>query len=145
MTKTWILAAESSRAKLYSSTSRVAPFTEVETLVHPESRMHEGDLVTDRNGSDGGSFGQGPHIYDNKTSAHKHEHMIFAKQIAERLEQGRNRGEFESLVLIAPPTFLGLLREHLSKPLLAMVSRQIHKNLVQQSPDTLRDQVFALH
>ncbi len=144
MTKTWILAAESSRAKLYSSNSKIAPFIEVATLVHPESRMHEGDLVSDRNGNDGGSYGQGPHVFDNKTSAHKHEHMIFAKQIAERLEQGRNRGEFESLVLVAPPAFLGLLREHLNKSLLAMVSRQIHKNLVQQSPDILRDQIFAL-
>lgn len=145
MTKTWILAAESSRAKLYSSTSKVAPFVEVETMVHPESRMHEGDLVSDRNGNDGGSFGQGPHAYDNKTSAHKHEHIVFAKQIAERLEQGRTHGEFESLVLVAPPAFLGMLREHLSKPLMAMVSRQIHKNLVQQSPDMLREQVYALH
>ena len=34
MTITWILAAESSRAKLYSSRNKIAPFVEVETLVH---------------------------------------------------------------------------------------------------------------
>jgi protein required for attachment to host cells len=145
MMKTWILAAESSRAKLYSSKSKTAPLIEVETLVHPESRMHEGDLVSDRNGNDGGSYGQGPHAYDNKTTAHRHEHMIFARQIAERLEQGRTSGEFEALVLVAPPTFLGLLRDQMSKPLMAMVARQIDKNLVLQTPDKLRDQVWALH
>ena len=138
MPKTWVLVAESSRAKFYSADNRLAPLTEVEAMVHPECRMHEGDLVSDTSGSDGGSVGQGRHVMNNKISAKEHESQGFAKELATRLNSARNEGAFTRLVLVAPPSFLGLLRDNLSKEVLAMVSRQVDKNLVQQSPEVLR-------
>jgi protein required for attachment to host cells len=137
MSCTWIVVAESSRAKVYQSENRKAPLLEVAALVHPEGRLHEGDLVSDQAGSDGGSVGQGRHVVDGRTRAREHEHISFAKEIASRLEAGRNTGAFDSLVLAAPPAFLGLLRENLSKQVMAMVSRQIDKNLVLQPVEAL--------
>ena len=84
MPKTWVLVAESSRAKFYSANNRLAPLTEVEAMVHPESRMHEGDLVSDSSGSDGGSVGQGRHVMNTKVSAKEHESRGFAKTLASR-------------------------------------------------------------
>jgi len=139
MQNTWVLVAESSRAKLYTVTGRLAPITEIEALVHPESRMHEGDLVSDSAGSDGGSVGQGRHVIDSKNSARDHESLEFARTLASRLDSGRNNGDFAKLVLIAPPEFLGHLRGNLSKEVLSMVSRQVDKNLVQKSPEVLRN------
>lgn len=133
MSPTWILVAESSRAKLYSRENRKAPLTEVESLVHPEGRMHEGDLVADRAGSDGGSVGQGRHIVVNRTSAKEQECIDFARTLGHRLESARNNGSFNKLILIAPPAFLGVLRDQLSKEVMNRVSEQIDKNLVQQS------------
>lgn len=140
MSGTWILVAESSRAKLYRADNRKSPISEVESLEHPEGRMHEGDLVSDRPGSDGGSInGQGGrHILDDKTTARRHEHITFAKQLAARLDTGRNQGEYSRLVLAAPPAFLGLLHDNLSKEVMDMVYAQVDKNLVQQPAESLR-------
>jgi protein required for attachment to host cells len=139
MRKTWVLVAESSRAKLYTVNGRLAPITEIEALVHPESRMHEGDLVSDSAGSDGGSVGQGRHVIDSKNTARDHESLEFARTLASRLDSARNNGDFDNLVLIAPPEFLGHLRGNLSKEVLSMVSRQVDKNLVQKPAEVLRN------
>jgi len=138
MSNTWVLVAESSRAKLYRINGRLAPFTEIDAMVHPESRMHEGDLVSDTAGSDGGSVGQGRHVIDKKHTAHEHESLQFAKQLASRLDSGRTNGDFDQLVLVAPPEFLGHLRSNLSKEVMSMVSRQVDKNLVQKPAEVLR-------
>ena len=139
MSHTWFLVADSSRAKLYDVEKRTAPFVEIEDFVHPEGRLHEGDLVSDRPGSDGGSIGQGRHVLDDKVSARDQAGIRFAAELAERLDAARNAGELERLVLVAPPAFLGLLRDKLSKEVLARVSKQIDKNLVQQPPEVLRE------
>ena len=67
-----------------------------------------------------------------------HEHISFAKQLAARLDSARIDGSFSRLVLAAPPAFLGLLRDNMSKEVMEMVYSQIDKNLVQQSPEALR-------
>ena len=139
MANTWVLVAESSRAKFYTAKNRADPITEIEVLVHPEGRLHEGDLVSDSAGSDGGSVGQGRHIMNDKTSAKELEACSFAKLLADRLDSARIKGKFSKLVLVAPPAFLGLLRENLSKEVMAMVSNQVHKNLVQKPAETVRE------
>ena len=137
MSRTWVLVAESSRAKLYSAKGRKTPLNEVEAFVHPATRLHEGDLVSDRAGSDGGSVGQGRHVVDNKMTAKGHESIVFAKELAKRLDSARNNGEFRQLILVAPPTFLGVLREQLDQEVMQQVTGQIDKNLVQQSPENV--------
>ena len=139
MVRTWILVAESSRAKLYSAISHKGPLSEVNAFVHPEGRLHAGDLVSDRSGADGGSIGQGLHVVDDKSIAKKQENINFAKEIAEYLEAGRIKGAFGRLVLVAPPAFLGLLRDNLNKEVLDLVTEQVDKNLVQQSATVVRE------
>lgn len=141
MSRTWILVAESSRAKLYAAEGNLAPLSELEDLVHPAGRMHEGDLVSDRAGNDGGSMGQGRHVIDDKTSAREQEKLEFARQLAERLDAGCNDGSFDRLVLVAPPAFLGLLRDKLSKKVMDRVYKQIDKNLVQKPAEVVREHV----
>lgn len=141
MVQTWVLVAESSRAKLYAANTRRGPLVELDSFVHPEGRMHEGDLVSDRPGSDGGSVGQGRHVVDDRTTARRYENISFAKEIAGNLEQARIKGAFDKLILIAPPAFLGLLRENLSKEIMDRVTDQIDKNLVQQPAQVVRDYV----
>jgi len=138
MSHTWFLVADSSRARLYEVEKRSAPFVEVESFDHPEGRLHEGDLVSDRPGSDGGSIGQGRRVYDEQTSAREQEDIRFASTLAEHMAAARNAGDLERLVLVAPPAFLGLLRDKLSKEVMSRVSKQIDKNLVQQPPEVLR-------
>jgi protein required for attachment to host cells len=137
----WILVAESSRAKLFSAANSKSPINEIEDIAHPEGRMHEGDLVSDKPGSDGGSMGQGRHIFDDKVSAREQEVKRFAKSLATRLESARNDGSFQKLVLIAPAAFLGALRSELGKDVMNLVSREVDKNLIQQPTENFRQYV----
>ncbi len=139
MSSIWVVVAESSRAKLYSAENRKAPLVEIGDFVHPESRLHDGDLVADQSGSDGGSVGQGRHVLDNKTNPRDTEKTEFAKTLAHRLEAARNEKTFNRLVLIAPPSFLGLLRDNLSDEVMELVTAQIDKNLVQQPASVVRE------
>ena len=45
----------------------------------------------------------------------------FAQQLVAELETGRQKGDFEQLVIVAPPKFLGQLRAELGAPLAACV------------------------
>ena len=138
MSKIFILVAEGSRAKLYAAVSAAAALTELKDFVHPEGRMHEGDLVSDKPGSDGGAAGGGRHVIDNRTSATQAAHADFAKALVERLEKGRVELEFDQLIIMASPAFLGLVRGGMSPALIGMVVEEVYKNLVLHSPDEVR-------
>ena len=133
----WVLVADSSRAKLFSAANSKSSVNEMEDIVHPEGRMHEGDLISDKPGNDGGSYGQGPHIYGDKTTAKEQEQLRFAKSLAQRLDTARNDGEFQRLVLIAPAAFLGVLRAQLGKEVMNLVTNEVHKNLLNMPTDKI--------
>jgi protein required for attachment to host cells len=63
--------------------------------------------------------------------------------LAERIEQGRARSEYEALILIAAPEFLGMLRHELSAPTARLVVKTIDKNLVQKPEADIRGYVFT--
>ena len=60
-----------------------------------------------------------------------HERVVatFARELANRLQQGRVRNEYQRLVLVAPPRFLGLLRSSLDAPTAQLVVGSLHKDL----------------
>ncbi len=144
MSRVLVLAAESSRAKLFKAETKAAPLKEVEDFVNPEGRLHEGDLVSDDPGEDGGGGGFGPHQMDEEVEVHEAVAMAFAKQLAERLERERVGNGFDELVLIAPPKFLGYLRDKLSPELASLVTETIDKNLVRLPAAEIREKVSVL-
>ena len=145
MTIAWVLVAESSRAKIFTLESRRSPLHEAESFVHTSGRLHEGDLVSDRPGSDGARVGQGRHALSEATSAHEATVDQFARQLAARLDKACLTGQCRHVVLIAPPGFLGKLRAHLSKATLAAVVEEIDKNLVRHSADDIRKHISYAH
>ena len=44
----WVLVADNSRARIFSAEKPASDLQEIRDLTHPEARLHEGDLVTDR-------------------------------------------------------------------------------------------------
>lgn len=145
MTKILVLAAESSRAKLYLAETPSSPLVEKADLIMPEGRMHAGDLVSDGPGSDGGAGGQGRHVMDEPTDPHTVVQEAFARQLVERLQHELDQNAFDKLVLLAPPAFLGKLRAELGDQLEKHVAEEIDKNLVQKNADELRDYISLLH
>jgi protein required for attachment to host cells len=110
-------------------------------LLSPGHRLHEGDLVTDRDGRAFDSAGAGRHAVGNKNSTKDHEMTLFAKRLAGRLEEGRNAGELARLVLISPPRFLGVLRAHMSAPTSELVALAIDKELTTLTAEKLEGHI----
>lgn len=128
MNAIWVVVADSTRARLFSTGEPSGSLTEFETLVHPESRLHQGDLVADRAGRDRGSDGSS-HDMSDATDAKREEAVRFACQVSELLEAGRISGAFDRLYLVVAPEFLGILRKRLPQSLQRLVSREVSKNL----------------
>lgn len=74
--------------------------------------------------------------------AHNHELEIFAREIADKLEQARQEGRYDKVILVAPPAFLGTLRQALSGQVEKLVARSLDKNLVSATPEEIRAQLF---
>lgn len=143
MKDTWVVAAESSRARIFRCRALAGPYTEIETLAHEAGREHSRDLKSDRPGRSVGSHGGQQHAVEPPTDPHRHERAVFAAQIAERLEHGRVQGEFADLVLVAPPAFLGELRAALGTDCSRQVRGSLDKDLVREPVEEIARHVAA--
>src|SRR5690606_11098367 len=75
-----------------------------------------------------------PSGYQPHQSTAEHNTEIFAREVADYLQQGHQQGLFRNLVLIASPEFLGTLRKQLDPTLSAVVSLEINKDYTQANP-----------
>jgi protein required for attachment to host cells len=138
MPSIWVLAANGSRATIYSAESPTASLVEVNSLVHPAVRVKELELTTDRPGRAFDSFGAGRHAMSSEVGPKQTEEIRFAHEVVDKLEQGRVGHAFDKLVVVAGPTFLGHLRDSMSAPLASAVSLEIDKDYTALRPEELR-------
>jgi protein required for attachment to host cells len=116
-------------------------FALVRMLEHEESRAKARDLVADANGrkpagpSMGGSyggrsvsFGHGRVGVEPDTDPKEVEAQKFAQELAATLERGLLDRAYEALVVAAPPKFLGLLRDTLSKEVSKRIEATLNKD-----------------
>lgn len=133
---TWVLVADNSRARIFSAEKPASDLQEIRDLTHPEARLHEGDLVTDKGGRDQGPSGKHGVSHEQ---AHKTDGADkFASTVCSELDASRASGSFNKLYVVAAPSFLGLLRKHQSSALKQMVAGEVDKNLSTQNPASIR-------
>jgi len=137
MSKIWVVVSDTTRARIFNAPKGKGPLTETATLSHPEGRLHEGDLVSDKPGR-ARDNGNGSHDMGHEAAAKEEEAERFAGYVCDELEAARNKGEFLKLYLIAAPHFLGLLRKHKSAGVDKLVVEEISKNLAGHSPEDIR-------
>ena len=130
MVKTWVLVADSGSARFFSTGAPIAPLEEFDVILHPEGVAHARELTSDRPGRSFDSFGKGRHAMESPTGPKAQEAKNFAKKLCDKIEAARSRNELERVVLVAPPDFLGLLRDALPENSRRMVELEIDKNLV---------------
>jgi protein required for attachment to host cells len=137
MHSTWIVVAASARARIFSVSGIGGTLQEIADLTHPEARLQDRKLSSDRPGRSFDSHGQGRHGMEQTTSAQEHESHLFAVEIADYIDRGRHGESFDSLILVAPPKFLGRLRPELSKSARDLLVGELDKNLVEADTETL--------
>ena len=62
----------------------------------------------------------------------------FAKRVAGRLDLARHQGNFDQLMIVAAPTFLGMLRNELSQATANSLSLEMNKDLTRMSAEEIR-------
>ena len=140
----WIVVAESARARIGSASGTKGKLREVADLSHPESRLHDRELTSDGLGRAFDSHGQGRHSMEPATDPQDREAQAFAVEVARQVNRGRHEASFDSLVLMAPPKFLGRLRAELSKPARSALLAELDKNLVEADAKTLQRHLSEL-
>jgi protein required for attachment to host cells len=138
---TWVLVADNSRARFFAAEKAASPLKEVNDLTYPEARLHEGDLVTDKNGRDRSTGSGGAHGLGIEASHKQDGAERFALMVCSELESARNRGSFTKLYVVAAPAFLGMLRKHQSPALRQLVAGEVDKNLSTHDPAAIRKQL----
>lgn len=136
--KPWLIVANSSLARIFTFEKRLE-LKELKVFEHPESRLHNIDLVSDRPGRDFESVGTTRHALEPKTSPKQLEIILFAKQLADYLEQEHNKGEFEVLYIAANPSLLGLLRQSLHPNITKLIKAETDKDLTQMKIHEIPD------
>lgn len=132
----WLLVANSSIARLYKI-EKHHELREIKVLEHPESRLRNLDLVTDKPGRDFESAGIGRHALEMKTLPKRQEFAVFAQQIADYLEQAHQQGEFDTLYVTANPSLLGLLRNSFPPNISKLIKAELDKDITHLSPQEI--------
>jgi protein required for attachment to host cells len=141
--KTWIVVANRTEAKIFYSDPKQNRDVEfINKLENPRGRLKAGDINADRPGAfspmaTGHGSGREAQVSPTERVAQE-----FVKEIVTHLDAGRTQNQFEELVLIADPHFLGLMRNQMSKELKKLVSREEAKDLAVVTSDELQERLY---
>lgn len=132
----WVVVADKNRARIFQTEGRLDDLVEVEDLLNPQGRQEEAELSSDAKGR---FYGKGEryqgHTSEPHVSREDHAADRFSREVMAFIEHANNDHRFESLVMIATPEFLGLLRRQLSKAVENKVRQQLSTDIagLQQS------------
>jgi len=147
MKRIWILVANQAEAQIYSSDRPPGNLLLVDVLENKEGTSHPGDLVSDAPGRAFDSFGPGRHTMEPNTGVKEEQRRRFVKEMVERLQTGHTKNAFDTLVLLAAPAVLGVIRKTLTADLARIVIKEIPKDVIGQGVDKIQLQLvraFAL-
>ncbi len=129
MSKTWILVAHRAGARIFESSGPGMGLRRIEEIPHPEGRLENRQIGSDKPGRSFDSHGVGRHALGKEHDEVETVAQAFAHKLAAHLDNARAKNAFTKLVLVAEPRFLGLLRVALTAPTAALVSAKVEKDL----------------
>jgi protein required for attachment to host cells len=125
----WILVADHARARLFSFDQDAPRMIEVADFVNPAARDPARERehappprVHDR-------VGESRHAIEPRTSPMQKAESQFAAMLVSHLKRDRDEKRYRSLVLVAPPRFLGALNAALDTGLGKAVRLRVPKNM----------------
>jgi len=138
--RTRIVVADQSEACFFDIERPDPALRPAGRLLDPQAHLHDRDFKSD---APGRVFDHAPGPGRRGATGHhstgaddrrprKHEAQLFARHIAEVLEQAQQRRSFDRLIIMAGPPFLGVLREAFPAALRALVIAEVPKDLVHQ-------------
>lgn len=132
----WVVVADGEKALfLRNEGDAKYPNLEVFRELHDDNPPNR-DQASDR----AGRFNDGPNVHRSavqETDWHRIEKERFAKEIAGRLYKAAHRGDYERLVIVAPPLVMGEMRKELHKAVSERVIAEIPKTLTNHTIDEI--------
>jgi protein required for attachment to host cells len=141
MATTWILAADSTRARIFEMGAREGDDDprEVDDLMNPDGRLQNREINAE---PDGRFYGRGErhqgHSTGHKVTPVDHKTELFSKEVGRYLDHARTEHRYEKLYVIAPPEFLGLMRQNMTAETQKLVEDEINKDLSKSGPAEIR-------
>lgn len=138
----WYIIANRTKAVVYINGSD-QKFHFVERISNIQGCLSETELDSDKPGRIFSSAANGCFHHSLDRRHHRHEHVAkkFAKEIATFLERAQRELRFGTLVLVAEPHFLGLLRSALPPAVQRVVEHEVGHQY-EGSDDKIRHQIF---
>lgn len=142
MSKTWVVVAESSRAKIFEVETNQTDkkLKELKGFTNSTSRNHKSQL----SGSQQKKSRQFRLTSIDDTHG-DNERTVFARTLSQHLNSARNKGKFKKLILMSPPKFLGDLRKNLGHETIKFVVSVIDKNLVRHNIKDIQAHIPATY
>jgi protein required for attachment to host cells len=109
MPTTWILVADRTRARLFSTSRAEQPLDELRDFLNPEGHEHVQELAE-----------------------------AFARELCAALDRGLVDHACERVALVAPPEFLGMLHGCASKRVREATMFELDKSLTTRAPADIR-------
>lgn len=121
MKSDWILVANAAQARLLQSEPGT-PMVVVRAFHHPDSRLSSSKLGDSERGRESSDRGHGGQAYAAHVEPHRKEHLRFARELADFLEQSALQGQMRRLHVFAASPFLGELKEQLGDATLRLLA-----------------------
>jgi len=141
----WILIADASGARAVSLLTPQTPLVLVREFSNPRGRQRTQELDSDvpgrvaKAGAHGTRSAMQPH-----TTTHDEAAIQFARELAAMLRKELDNGAYDTLSLVAPPHFLGLLRAELDKAVQHTLQGTLDRDLVHIPVHELKPHVEKL-
>ena len=127
MPKYWVIVANSNHCRIFQCHDFAKELTLLNEYSHEQSKLKNGELVSDRAGSYKSVASNGA-SFDEVSTPKENEKIDFAKELATSLDSGRSKQAFDQLIIIAPPHFSGLLSKQLNKNTTRLVTGSVMKD-----------------
>ncbi len=132
--RTWVVIADASRARVLQQEGKNAPLAPVDGMAMEADLKPTHEIMSDRAGRNASAGAYPKHAFDARTDAHRLEKRRFAELVVGKLGACHAAGDFDRLVIVAPPQALGDLRAALGPHLSAAVHAEVPKDLT-KTPD----------
>lgn len=128
---TWILIAQNSYAAVYELQRKPPSLKLLQRFEHHEGRLKQEEFTTDHPGRSKSMVTSGKHGMGQEVSPREVERRKFIHQLCNHINLSYEQQQFKELILVAPPQFLGELRNTLPKKFHSLVSKEITKDFPQ--------------
>jgi protein required for attachment to host cells len=143
--KIWIVVADAGTARILKPVPEDRTrFAEIGRLVNDRLDVPAGEIHPDRLGRSFESAAPARHAVEPRSDPVRRAKAAFADNVARRLEQGFDHGDFETLFVVAAPAMLGDLRHALPERLRPAIHGESDRDLVKLPDADLFREIAAL-